>query len=169
MIKAENKKIKKLNVILLLIIIIILFLTGFSIGKEASDTILETKGEIAKPILFVDNNPEIEITAMKNKGSYYFTVKNYENDENITEVDMEYDIEIIGELDESIIVHLYQGEEEILLKNMKTEKQILTKDGKQEKEYRLEITYDKNKSTSITDIMQEIQVKVHAEQVKQGE
>ena len=40
------------------------------------------------------------------------------------------------------------------------------KDSKKENEYKLEITYNKDKSVSVNDIIPQIQVKVHTEQEK---
>ena len=43
---------------------------------------------------------------------------------------------------------------------------LITKDEKQEHNYKLEIVYDKTKSTSLSDIVENIQIKVHSEQKK---
>ena len=42
----------------------------------------------------------------------------------------------------------------------------LTKEKTQEDEYQLEILYDKTKGEATKDIFQEIQIKVHSEQIK---
>ena len=42
----------------------------------------------------------------------------------------------------------------------------LSKNEKQDIEYKVKIVYDKDKSNSIEDIIQKIQVKVHTEQMK---
>ena len=50
--------------------------------------------------------------------------------------------------------------------NNKTDYIKISKDSKKENEYKLEITYNKDKSVSVNDIIQQIQVKVHTEQEK---
>lgn len=126
------------------------------------------EGKIAKPIFIVDNNPEIEITAKQKEGYYYFKVRNYELEE-ISQVDMQYNIEIIGDIDEAIIYTLYREEEQIPMQANKTQTQKLTRNQKEEHNYCLKVEYDKEKNTSLSDIMQELQIKVHAEQGKHWE
>lgn len=43
---------------------------------------------------------------------------------------------------------------------------IIKKNEKQEENYKLEITYDKNLVSSLEDIIQNVQIKVHSEQLK---
>ena len=167
-IQKSNKKTHKTKIIILLTCILMLFLTGYSIGKQATKTTVLTEGEIAKPIFIVDNNPEIEITAKQKEGYYYFKVRNYELEE-MSQVDMQYYIEIIGDIDEAIICTLYRGEEQIALQDRKTQTQKLTRNQKEEHSYCLKVEYDKEKNTSLSDIMQELQIKVHAEQGKHWE
>ena len=97
---------------------------------------------------------------------YTFKVKNYNEKNKITETDLQYYIEILSNTDNSINIELYQNENRINLNNNKTEYIQISKDKKEEREYKIKITYDKNKSNTINDIMEKIQVKVHTEQVK---
>lgn len=161
--KTEKNKFNRLKIIILSVIILLLFLTGYSIGKETANAVISAEGEIAEPILIVDNNPEIEITAQQNQGYYYFKVRNYQ-EENISEVDMNYNIEIIGDVDDAIVFTLYKGEEKVLLEDRKTKEILIRKNEKQEHSYCLKIEYDKQKNIFLSDIMEEIQIKVHAEQ-----
>ena len=55
---------------------------------------------IAKPVLEVENNPEITITASNEKNTYDFKVKNYNSNEEITQIDLLYTIEILTKTDE---------------------------------------------------------------------
>ena len=84
----------------------------------------------------------------------------------MTQADLKYYIEILSNTDDSINIELYQNENKINLNNNRTEYIQISKDKKEEREYKIKITYDKNKSNSINDIMEKIQVKVHTEQVK---
>ena len=43
---------------------------------------------------------------------------------------------------------------------------IIKKNEKQEENYKLEIIYDKNLVNSLEDIIQNVQIKVHSEQLK---
>lgn len=163
-----NKKYKKREITLVLVIamVIILFFTGYSLGKGISDQIINTNAEIAKPILVVDSNEQVSITGVENKGYYDFKVKNYNELGKTTEVDMIYNIEIISNTDETIIYKIYKDNKEVPMTKNKTGNITMTKDGKQEHNYRLEIVYDKTKSTSLSDIVENIQIKVHSEQKK---
>ena len=142
--KLKTKR-REITLILVTAMVVMLFFTGYSLGKGISDTIITTKAKIAEPILVVDSNEQVSITGTQNKGYYNFKVKNY---------------------DETIIYNIYKDNEKIPMTNNKTGNLIMTKDEKQEHNYKLEIVYDKTKSTSLSDIVENIQIKVHSEQKK---
>lgn len=157
---------RELTILTISIMVLILFFSGYSMGKGYSKTNIESKAEIAKPILIVDNNPVIEINGRKQKEYYDFNVKNYEENGEITQVDLEYYIEILSEVKESISFKIYKNGEEIPLTDNKTENMKLGKEVEQQDNYKLEIIYDKTKNKSIEDIIQDVQIKVHSEQMK---
>lgn len=163
-----NKTINKKYILLfLLFIILIIFLfSRNSFGKQMSNTKINTNSEIVKPILIVENNPAIDITNKNNKGYYDFKIKNYNELDEINEIELRYNIEILNEENKAINFKLYKGEEELLLEKNKTKDMIIKKNEKQEENYRLEITYDKNLVNSLEDIIQNVQIKVHSEQLK---
>lgn len=163
-INIKNKK-REITLIIVTAMVIILFFTGYSIGKGFSNSKINTQTQIAEPILVVDNNPSIDITAVKNTGYYDFKIKNY-NEEKINQIDLLYNIEIIANTDETISFKIYKDNEEIHMKENKTDNILLTKNEKREHNYRLEIIYDKTKSNSISDIIEDVQIKVHSEQNK---
>lgn len=164
---SEKKIAKKYIFLFLLFIILIIFLfSKNSLGKQMSNTKINTNSEIAKPILIVENNPAIDITNKNNKGYYDFKIKNYNELEEINEVELRYNIEILNEENKAINFKLYKGEEELLLEKNKTKDMIIKKNEKQEENYKLEIIYDKNLVNSLEDIIQNIQIKVHSEQLK---
>ena len=68
-------------------------------------------------------------------------------------------------LDESIQYQLYQGNERLELKENKTKEMTFRGNIEEQQNYTLKVTYDASKNT-IEDIMQDIQIKVHSEQVK---
>ena len=163
------KKIKNgrtLTLIIVTIIVIILFFTGYSIGKEMTNIKVNTNTQIAKPIMIVENNPSIDITTIKNTGYYDFKIKNYNEQNETNKIELKYWIEIISKYNETISFKIYKDNEEIPLENNKTGEIQLEKNQKQDQNYRLEIIYDKTKSTSTEEIIQDVQIKVHSEQEK---
>ena len=161
-------KIKRREVTLALVcvMVLILFFSGYSMGKEQSSTSIETNAGIAETILIVENSPVIEMNGKKQREYYDFKVKNYKENGEITQIDLQYNIEIIAKTEEAISFKLYKDEQEILLENNKTTNRKLEKENVQEDCYRLEILYDKTKNRSIEDIIQDVQIKVHSEQLK---
>lgn len=164
----ETLKIKRREITLVLvsIMVLVLFFSGYSMGKEHSSTNIETNAKIAEPILVVENNPVIEIDGKKQKEYYDFKVKNYKDNGEITQIDLQYNIEIISQTEEAISYKLYKDDQEIALENNKTANMKLEKENIQEDCYRLEIIYDKTKNRSTKDILQDVQIKVHSEQWK---
>ena len=167
----ENKKIIKFKkrdftAIIIIIITMLLFFSGYSLGKAYQSTTLQASGEIAEPILVVENNPVVEMNGKNEKEYYNFIVKNSTEDGKITEVDLEYYIEILTKTDEAISFKLYRNNDPILMKNNTSEKFKMSKDKEQKDNYKLEIIYDKTKNNSIEDIVQDVQIKVHSEQIK---
>ena len=141
-------------------------LCGYSMAKCIDEYIIKGRMKIAEPILEIENDPIINITESQNYGEYIFKIRNYNNKEKITETDLKYYIEISPKLDNSINLELYQNEDEIKLTDNKTEYIKISKDQKEEREYKIKITYDKNNTVEVGDILEQIQVKVHTEQEK---
>lgn len=162
----ENKTSRLVTGILIFIIVIFMLFCGYSMAKVIDEIIIRGQAEIAEPILVIENNPSVDITAVNNYGTYTFKIKNYNDTNKITETDLKYYIEILSNIDDSVNIELYQEKNKIELNNNKTDYILISKEGKQEREYKLVIKYDKDKSRNITDILEKIQVKVHTEQVK---
>lgn len=163
---ADTKNSKLLTGTIIFFTIILLLFCGYSMARFVEEFIIKGKVEIAEPILVVENNPSIDITALNNYGIYTFKIKNYNEQNQVTQTDLKYYIEILSNTDKSINIELYQNEDKIDLNNNKTEYIQISKAQKEEREYKIKITYDKNKSNTINDIMEKIQVKVHTEQIK---
>ena len=163
--KNRNRK-QELLLIGMILIIGITFFSGVSVGKAVYNTNIKNNTQIAKPILEVEKGSEIIITEENKKGEYTFKVKNYNQAEEISQVDLTYYIEILeNDLENSIQYELYNQNEKIELKENKTKEMSFHKDLKEEQNYTLIVTYDASKNT-IEDIMQDIQIKVHSEQLK---
>ena len=79
---------------------------------------------------------------------------------------MNYTIEILSKLDNGISIKIYKDGEELELENKKTKLLQLGKNQKEEHNYKLEIIYDEEKSTTIQDIIEDLQIKIHSEQKK---
>ena len=72
-----NSKKRTIVLIFLISITIILFLTGFSMGKELTIVNGNIQAQVAKPILIVENGKNINITSENRNGNFDFTIKNY--------------------------------------------------------------------------------------------
>ena len=77
-----------------------------------------------------------------------------------------YYIEVLNDVDKSIQFKLYENEKLINFNQNKSDYRTISKEAKKENVYKLEIVYDKNKSVTPNDIIQQIQLKVHTEQKK---
>ncbi len=157
---------REITLILVSIMVLVLFFSGYSMGKEYSNTNIEASSKIAEPILTVENNPVIEINGKKQKEYYDFKVKNYRENGEVTQIDLQYNIEIIAQTEEAISFKLYKDNQEIPLENNQTGNMKLQKENRQEDSYQLQIIYDKTKGIPTRDIFQEVQIKVHSEQLK---
>lgn len=162
--KFKNRK-KEITIIFIIVIILIFFFSGFSMGKGYSKNDINGNTEIAKPIIQVENGNSLEINNQNKEGIYEFKVKNYNDNGEITQVDMEYYVEILDDLsNKGIDIKLLKDDEEIEINENKTEKYLLTKEGMQEDNYKLKLKYDENKNISIEDVVEQLQIKVHSEQ-----
>ncbi len=146
--------------------VLALFFSGSSMGKQFSSTNIETSSKIAEPIITVENSPVIKIDGKKEREYYNFKIKNYKEDGEVTQIDLVYHLEILFQTDKAISFKLYKDNEEISLENNKTTDMKLKKQIGQEDDYQLEIIYDKTKNCSSDDMIQDVQIKVHSEQVK---
>ena len=167
-ISNDQRKNRKQQIIIICIILLIgiTFFSGVSIGKAVHNTSIKSNTEIAKPILEVEKASEIIITEENNTGEYYFTVKNYNDAEEVSQVDLQYYIEILDDnIDKAIEYQLYKENEKLDLQDNQTQKITLSKETKEEQNYILKVEYHADKNT-IGDIIDEIQVKVHSEQLK---
>lgn len=164
-ISLKNKK-REITLILVSSMVLALFFSGYSMGKAFTSVDIQTNAKIAKPILIVENSPVIEMDGRKEREYYDFKVKNYNEDGEITQIDLEYNIEVLSQTEKAICFKLYNDNQEIVLENNKTANMRLRKENRQEEYYRLEIIYDKTKNNSSNDIIQDVQIKVHSEQVK---
>lgn len=161
-----NKANRFITIGIIVFMIILLIFCGYSMAKMIEEVVIRGKAQIAEPILVVENNPAVDITENQNYGEYVFKVKNYDEQNKLSETDLKYYIEILSNVDDSVNIELYQGENKIELNDNKTDYIKISKDTKEEREYRIKVTYDKNKDDTFEDIIEKIQVRVHTEQEK---
>lgn len=166
--KIKNRK-KEITVILIVFFVMLLFLTGYSLGKGFTKIEVNGNTKIAKPIIEVENASTLELNNENSEGVYEFKVRNYNSNGEITDVNLEYYIEILNDLDDNnaIKIKLLKNDEEIAINDNKTEKFYLEKEEMQEDVYKMEISYDKTENISMKDIMELIQIKVHSEQMQE--
>lgn len=161
--KIRDRKKEGIRIIIIIIIMILLF-SGVSLAKAFSKIKIETKAEIAEPILKIECDSAINITKSEEKKSYHFKVKNYDETGKITQVDLEYYIKMISDIDEKIYFKIYKNEEELKIDNNRTEYFSLEKEKEQEDNYKIEILFDK--SSFIEEMKEEIKIEVCARQKK---
>lgn len=165
--KKRTKKMTQKTIIAILIIFIIcLLFVGYTFAKGIENVVVKSNGQIAEPILLIENDPSIDITANNNEGIYNFAIKNYNEQDKITDIKLKYYIEILSNVDNSVQIDLFNNEDKIELNDNKTDYIEVSNDEKEEKQYQIKIKYEKEKSESVSEIMEKIQVKVHTEQVK---
>lgn len=170
--QIENIKMKIIIAIFIIFTVILLLFCGYSLAKNIQEVLLKSDTQIIEPIMTVENSPSINITKNNNSGIYSFKIKNYNEENKITETDYQYYIEVFTNLKEGIITELFENEDKINFENNKSEYIKMFKDERQEKEYKLKIVYDENKTDNINggeeleDIVNQVKLKVYAEQLK---
>ena len=162
--KNSNKSLKKITFLIILIIIVILLTYGYSMAKTIEQVIIKSEAKIAEPIFVIENDESIKITNKNNNGIYNFKIKNYDINNNRTETDLKYYIEILSDIDDSINIELYENDKKINLYENKTEYLEILKDEKKEKKYKVKIMYKDNLNIQ-EDIVDKINIIVHAEQI----
>jgi hypothetical protein len=128
---------------------------------------INIKGEakIAVPIIVLEGEETegASVNALNKTGYYDFKVKNYDETQ-VSNIAQKYTIEIIANVDESVEFKLFRDEEEVMLDENKTEEVRMGCKDKEEHNYRLEVSYDKDRSQNETDILEDVQIKVHSTQ-----
>lgn len=148
----------KVKKIILIIIITIIIFAKNSFGKYFTRFQLESNNEITEPVISIENDETININSINNK-TYNFKIKNYNNEGKVSELNIEYYINISSIKDVSLKV--YKNNDEIKLNNGNTDKYSLDKNTKQEDVYKIEIVF---LDDSDKEIFEEINMKIYFEQ-----
>ena len=150
--------------VIVILIIVAIFSANISYARYIKNECLNIVQEIANPVLEVKEGEIIKIDKINNIGFYEFSIKNF-NSKKISEIDSEYTIEIISDIEEAVKFELYNEEKQVKLQDLKTEPILIKGNNKIEENYKLKIIYNDIKDIK-SNIMSKIQIKIHSEQGK---
>ena len=158
----KNKK-KVLIILLIIAFIITIFNIGYAKYMETRE--IDVSAKIAKPIIILEEGNKVIIDDNNKEAEYKFKVKNFNNKEEFSDVQMNYTMEITGNKDEAIIYNLYKDGKEISLINNQTEKIKIGNQKKEEHSYVLKIKYDKTRNVKEEDVSEKLRILLHSEQI----
>lgn len=157
---------KEIIKIIVVAFVLTIILSTISLGKYFSKTKINVNSGVAIPIIKLEGEQKLIINNNQENKVYNLAVKNYDENEQITQVELEYYIEIISKRNDDINFKIYKEEKELNINNNKTEKFLLTKENKQQDNYKIEILLNKKMSENI---LQNIEIKVCSEQRNEEE
>lgn len=157
---------KEIIKIILVAFALTIILSTISLGKYFNKTKINVNSGVAIPIIKLEGEQKLIINNNQGNKVYNLAVKNYDENEQITQVELEYYIEIISKKNDDINFKIYKEEKELNINNNKTEKFLLTKENKQQDNYKIEILLNKKISE---DILQNVEIKVYSEQKNKKE
>jgi hypothetical protein len=152
---------KEIIKIIVVAFVLTIILSTISLGKYFNKTKINVNSGVAIPIIKLEGEQKLIINNNQENKVYNLAVKNYDENEQITQVELEYYIEIISKKNDDINFKIYKEEKELNIINNKTEKFLLTKENKQQDNYKIEILLNKKISE---DILQNVEIKVYSEQ-----
>ena len=152
---------KEIIKIIVVAFVLTIILSTLSLGKYFNKTKINVNSGVAIPIIKLEGEQKLIINNNQENKVYNLAVKNYDENEQITQVELEYYIEIISKKNDDINFKIYKEEKELNINNNKTEKFLLTKENKQQDNYKIEILLNKKISE---DILQNVEIKVYSEQ-----
>ena len=157
---------KEIIKIIVVAFVLTIILSTISLGKYFNKTKINVNSGVAIPIIKLEGEQKLIINNNQENKVYNLAVKNYDENEQITQVELEYYIEIISKRNDDINFKIYKEEKELNINNNKTEKFLLTKENKQQDKYKIEILLNKKMSENI---LQNIEIKVCSEQKNEEE
>ena len=157
---------KEIIKIIVVAFVLTIILSTISLGKYFDKTKINVNSGVAIPIIKLEGEQKLIINNNQENKVYNLAVKNYDENEQITQVELEYYIEIISKKNDDINFKIYKEEKELNINNNKTEKFLLTKENKQRDNYKIEILLNKKISE---DILQNVEIKVYSEQKNKEE
>ena len=157
---------KEIIKIIVVAFVLTIILSTISLGKYFNKTKINVNSGVAIPIIKLEGEQKLIINNNQGNKVYNLAVKNYDENEQITQVELEYYIEIISKKNDNINFKIYKEEKELNINNKKTENFLLTKENKQRDNYKIEILLNKKISE---DILQNVEIKVYSEQKNKEE
>lgn len=157
---------KEIIKIIVVAFVLTIILSTISLGKYFNKTKINVNSGVAILIIKLEGEQKLIINNNQENKVYNLAVKNYDENEQITQVELEYYIEIISKKNDNINFKIYKEEKELNINNNKTEKFLLTKENKQRDNYKIEILLNKKISE---DILQNVEIKVYSEQKNKKE
>ena len=157
---------KEIIKIIVVAFVLTIILSTISLGKYFNKTKINVNSGVAIPIIKLEGEQKLIINNNQGNKVYNLAVKNYDENEQITQIELEYYIEIISPKNDNINLKIYKEEKELNINNNKTEKFLLTKENKQQDNYKIEILLNKKISE---DILQNVEIKVYSEQKNKEE
>ena len=157
---------KEIIKIIVVAFVLTIILSTISLGKYFNKTKINVNSGVAIPIIKLEGEQKLIINNNQENKVYNLAVKNYDENEQITQVELEYYIEIISKKNDNINFKIYKEEKELNINNNKTENFLLTKENKQRDNYKIEILLNKKISE---DILQNVEIKVYSEQKNKEE
>ena len=134
---------KEIIKIIVVAFVLTIILSTISLGKYFNKTKINVNSGVAIPIIKLEGEQKLIINNNQENKVYNLAVKNYDENEQITQVELEYYIEIISKKNDDINFKIYKEEKELNINNNKTEKFLLTKENKQRDNYKIEILLNK--------------------------
>ena len=147
---------KEIIKIIVVAFVLTIILSTISLGKYFNKTKINVNSGVAIPIIKLEGEQKLIINNNQENKVYNLAVKNYDENEQITQVELEYYIEIISKKNDDINFKIYKEKKELNINNNKTEKFLLTKENKQQDNYKIEILLNKKISE---DILQNVEIK----------
>ena len=157
---------KEIIKIIVVAFVLTIILSTISLGKYFNKTKINVNSGVAIPIIKLEGEQKLIINNNQGNKVYNLAVKNYDENEQITQIELEYYIEIISPKNDNINLKIYKEEKELNINNNKTEKFLLTKENKQQDNYKIEILLNKKMSENI---LQNVEIKVYSEQKNKEE
>lgn len=157
---------KEIIKIIVVAFVLTIILSTISLGKYFNKTKINVNSGVAIPIIKLEGEQKLIINNNQENKVYNLAVKNYDENEQITQIELEYYIEIISPKNDNINLKIYKEEKELNINNNKTEKFLLIKENKQQDNYKIEILLNKKMSENI---LQNIEIKVCSEQRNEEE
>ena len=169
-----KNKLKIFCVFLCCIIIIVLVCCGVY-SKYKNSINFRTNTGIAEPILEVgikDSSDKVITVLNNDKHCYEFSVRNFNSENKVSDVELKYNIEfILSQKDAPIDIKLYRiidnNEKIVDLENFKTVQCEMLNLNKTENLYKVEVMYDKNSNNIMNDNL-EIKLNIQGVQEKEG-